>query len=260
MVRNASLTLLSLGAFCVAGCGGGSAPPPVSPTITSVSVSCAAASLQTGQTSQCSATVSGTGSYSSGVLWSAVYGTVSSSGLYTAPATVPASGADTVKATSTEDSTKSGTASITITPPTPITVSFSPRAPGSVQAGSSVPLSAEVANDSSANPQVAWAVSCSASSCGSFSSTTTASEVATTYTAPAAIPPGGSVTVTATSATDPAKSNSASILITPAAPTLANGTYVFQLSGDVNDSDSFITGALVAKDGAITGGEQDSLY
>jgi hypothetical protein len=41
---------------------------------------------------------------------------------------------------------------------------------------------------------------------------------------------------------------------------LANGTYVFQMSGDVNFGDSFITGALVARDGAIVGGEQDSLY
>jgi hypothetical protein len=66
--------------------------------------------------------------------------------------------------------------------------------------------------------------------------------------------------VTATSVTDPTKSASASILIQPAGPTLANGTYVFQMSGDVNFGDSFITGALVARDGAIVGGEQDSLY
>lgn len=66
--------------------------------------------------------------------------------------------------------------------------------------------------------------------------------------------------MTATSVTDPTKSASASILIQPAGPTLANGTYVFQMSGDVNFGDSFITGALVARDGAIVGGEQDSLY
>ena len=41
--------------------GGGGSTPPVSPTITSVSVSCTSTSVQTGQTSQCTAAVSGTG-------------------------------------------------------------------------------------------------------------------------------------------------------------------------------------------------------
>ncbi len=118
--------LLSVPLLFTSACGGGGgSTPPVSPTITSVSVSCTPTSVQTGQTSQCSATVSGTGSYSSAVTWSAVSGTISSSGLYTAPATVPASGSDTVKATSTQDSTKSGTASITVATPTALAITIS---------------------------------------------------------------------------------------------------------------------------------------
>src|ERR1035438_4277858 len=72
--------LLSL----VAGCGGGGGnsggstqPPP--PTITSVSVSCLSSVLPTGQTNQCSATVSGTGNYNSSVSWS-VGGTAGGNG------------------------------------------------------------------------------------------------------------------------------------------------------------------------------------
>jgi hypothetical protein len=107
----------------------------IAPTIASVSVSCNPASIQTGQTSQCSATVSGTGSYSSAVTWSAVSGTISSAGLYKAPTTVPASGSDTVKATSTQDSTKSGSAVITVTPPNNPVPSISGLAPSSVVAG-----------------------------------------------------------------------------------------------------------------------------
>ena len=117
------LSLSFLGSLSFAGCGvsgkvAGTTPPPT-PAITAVSVSCAATSLQTGQTSQCSATVSGTGAYSSAVTWSAVSGAVSNTGLYTAPSTVPASGSDNVKATSTEDSTKLGSAKIAITAPAP---------------------------------------------------------------------------------------------------------------------------------------------
>jgi hypothetical protein len=79
------------------------------------------------------------------------------------------------------------------------------------------------------------------------------------YTAPATIPAGGSVTVTATSITDSTKSASAIIVITAAAPTLADGTYVFQTSGQPGSQASFVTGVLVASNGKITGGEQDSI-
>lgn len=109
--------------------------PPAS-TITSVAASCSPASVQTGATSQCSATVTGTGSYSSAVAWSvggvqggnSTVGTISSSGLYTAPSAVPATNPVTVTATSTQDTTKSGSANLTITSPASSVVSsFSPQ-------------------------------------------------------------------------------------------------------------------------------------
>jgi phospholipase C len=78
--------------------------------------------IATGGTSQCSANVQGTGSFSSAVTWSVSGGgTMSASGLYTAPSSATSA---TVKATSAEDSSKSGTASITVqlTPPPPPTV------------------------------------------------------------------------------------------------------------------------------------------
>jgi hypothetical protein len=49
------------------------------------------------------------------VTWSATYGAITTAGVYTAPLTAPASGTDTVTATSTQDGTKYDTASITIT-------------------------------------------------------------------------------------------------------------------------------------------------
>jgi len=81
------------------------------PVVTSVSVSCTPASVETGQTSQCTATVTGTGTYSSTVTWSASAGTINSSGLFTAPVTA---NTVTITATSTEDATKVGSTIVTV--------------------------------------------------------------------------------------------------------------------------------------------------
>ena len=173
----------------------------------------------------------------------------------TAPAAIPTGSTVTLTATSQADTTKSISATITITPPIPISVTFYVPPPAAMQVNSTAPIRAAIANDVSADPEVEWSVTCSASTCGSFNPAATTSEAATTFTAPPAVPTGG--TVTATSITDSTKSVSTSIVITPAAPTLANGTYVFQLSGHAGTVASFITGVFVANNGSITGGEQD---
>jgi hypothetical protein len=179
--------------------------------------------------------------------------------VYTAPSSVPTGGTVTLTATAAADATKTVSAIITITPPIQISVSFSPPPPASLQVNTLATLDVVIKNDTSANPQVTWTVSCGGSACGSLTPTITASSAETGYTAPAAIPPGNSVTVTATSVTDPTKSASASITIIPQGATLANGTYVYQLEGPAGQNSYFITGVLVAANGAITGGEQDSV-
>ncbi len=178
--------------------------------------------------------------------------------VYTAPATIPSGATVTVTATSVVNSSLSRAATITIVPPIPISVTFFGAPPASLQVGASFALRALIENDVTANPQVKWTVTCGSAACGSFNPATTYNESPATYSAPAAIPPGNSVTVTATSVTDPTKSVSASIVITAAAPTLADGTYVFQISGALGNVGTFITGTIVAKSGAITGGEQDA--
>ena len=85
---------------------------PTSPsTISSVSVNCSPATVNTGGASQCTANVQGSGSYSSAVTWTATGGTISSAGLLTAPST---SGNVAVAATSTQDTTKSGEATVAV--------------------------------------------------------------------------------------------------------------------------------------------------
>jgi Protein of unknown function (DUF3443) len=83
-------------------------------TISSVSVSCIPSTVQSGGTSQCSATVTGTGSFSSTVTWSANMGsTITTAGLLTVP-TVSSTTTITVTATSAQDSSKSGMANVTV--------------------------------------------------------------------------------------------------------------------------------------------------
>ena len=105
----ASLTLM-------AACGGGGSG---SSTITSVTVTCSPSIILYGQTSQCSATVTGTGSFSSGVTWAASAGTISISGLFTAPSGGVTSLQVTITATSTQDTSKAGTATVTVNPAQP---------------------------------------------------------------------------------------------------------------------------------------------
>jgi len=133
----------------------------------------------------------------------------------------------------------------------PITVTLvSP--PTSVVLNSQTPLTATVANDK-ANAGVTWTCTAASGSCGSFSPAT---GLTTTYTAPAILA-DGPVTITATSVTNSAVSAS-DPGVTLAAASLADGTYVFSLSGsDTNSSQYSAAGAFTIASGAITGGEQD---
>lgn len=88
---------------------------------------------------------------------------------------------------------------------------------------------------------------------------TTASGVASVYTAPATVPAPNTVTVTATSESDSTKSVSATVTIMPqASGILGDGTYVYPFSGEgQNVGPVFAAGAFTVKGGVITGGEQD---
>lgn len=87
-----------------------------------VSVAPATALLSGGQTQQFTATV--TSAFNPAVTWSVTpsVGSISGTGLYTAPATVTVSETVTVTATSIEDPSKTGTATITLSPLAPPSV------------------------------------------------------------------------------------------------------------------------------------------
>lgn len=80
-------------------------------TVSSVSVSCTPSTIDISQTSQCMATVNGTNSPSQSVTWGATNGTITSGGVFTPSGP----GAAIITATSTQDSTQSGSTTVTVT-------------------------------------------------------------------------------------------------------------------------------------------------
>jgi hypothetical protein len=142
---------------------------------------------------------------------------------YTSPSVVPASGAVTITVTSLADTTKSASATVTIdAAPPPVTVSVLPSKVYVETTGSThlASLTALVANDT-ALAGVDWTLSCGVSNCGTFNGSTkvhTASGVSVSYVSPSTAPPGGTVTITATSTTNPAISASATVAIVTTLP------------------------------------------
>ncbi|MGC1872881.1 MAG: alkaline phosphatase family protein [Acidobacteriaceae bacterium] len=177
------------------------------PTISSVSVTCNPSTVAPSATSQCKATVQGTGDFSSAVTWTANGGTINSSGLFTAPGST---GSVKVTATSTQDPSKSGTATITIatqsTPPTISSVSVS-CSPSTIAPSATSQCSATVHGTGSYSSAVTWTASG-----GTISATGL-------FTAPGS---AGSVMVTATSTQDTTKFGTATITLMAAPPTISS--------------------------------------
>ena len=108
--------------FAFVGCSGNSQSQPIT-----VSVSPQAVSVPAGQNQTFIATITGTSN--TAVTWSVVGGgTITTAGMYTAPATVPAPPQVTVTATSKADTTKSGVATVTVTSSSSAVVAVSPAA------------------------------------------------------------------------------------------------------------------------------------
>ena len=198
-VLGMSLVLVALTA-----CGGGTASVQTNPApsaISSVSPACTPSTVAANATSQCSATVMGTGSYSSTVTWSASAGTINSSGLFTAPATAASA---TVTATSTQDSAKSGTVSVTVKAPSSTITSVKPACnPSTVIATATSQCTATVTGTGSYSSAVTWSANVGAISAGGL------------FTAPATT---GAATITATSVQDTAQSGQATVTVQSATP------------------------------------------
>src|SRR6266481_5644839 len=202
---------------------------PVSTPVT-VTISPTSAVLQAGVTQQFTATVSG--SSNTGVAWSvngiaggnSTTGTISSSGLYTAPASVPTSGSVTVAAASVASPASSATATVSITAPVPVvSVAISPTS-ATVVAGNIQQFTGTVTG--ATNTAIIWQVN------GTQGGSAATGTISTTglYTAPQC--PSGAVTVTARSFYDSTKFANANVALTSGAA--AAGYYVSTSGSDSN--------------------------
>jgi hypothetical protein len=141
--------------------------------------------------------------------------------------------------------------------PSGITVSIA-NAPGSMVVSTSANIVASVSNDG-ASSGVTWTISCGGSACGNVSPAGgPGNNPDTTYTAPTSIPSAGTVTLTATSVADTTASASATIAIkAKATPVIADGNYVYRLTGQDQNGPYFVAGVFTVLNGAISAGEQD---
>ncbi|HXY26425.1 MAG TPA: immunoglobulin domain-containing protein [Candidatus Acidoferrum sp.] len=133
-------------------------------------------------------------------------GTITAGGVYTAPADLPSPTLVQITATSHADSTKSGSASITIT--SDIVLVLMPNS-ANVELGATQAFQASISSGGHPDPAVRWSLSgaASPSACGAVDSSGH-------YTAPGIPPSPANVTLTAQSAADPSKLISAAITIT----------------------------------------------
>ena len=177
-----------------------------------VTVSPATASVAVNATKQLTATVHNIADQS--VTWdvagvsggNSTLGWINSSGLYTAPSTVPSPATVVVHAVSNA-SGASGAASLTITPPPlPVSVTVSPVS-ATVRTNKTRQFAATVLN--TANTSVSWKVN-GVPGGNSTVGTISASGV---YRAPSSVPSPSTVTVEAVSNADPTKSATAAVTI-----------------------------------------------
>lgn len=166
-------------------------------------------------------------------------GTISTAGLYTAPATVPSPDTVTITAIAHCDQATSASAELQILPPPQITVLVSPL-DQSIGVNATLQFTATVQN--ATDTAVQWQVNGVAggnSTVGTISSSGL-------YTAPAAIPNPAAVTVSAVSHADATKSGSTHVTIVNLKNSLLSGPYSFEIAGP--DSNEEMRAAL----GSIT--------
>src|SRR5690348_16002077 len=201
-------------ALTVTGCGSGTAgtPPPPPPPAIAVTVSPASASVLLGNSESFTAAV--TNATNSNVTWSVngvpggstASGTITSAGLYTAPADLPSAAVVQITATSVADPTKSATAQLTITSDISLAV-----VPGnvSVELGATQPFHATISSSGHPDASVRWTLTgpTCPTACGIV-------DLAGNYTAPPVLPSAASATITAQSVADSTKQATAAITIT----------------------------------------------
>ena len=187
-------------------------PPPPPPPPIAVTVTASSNFVLLGNTATFTANVTNTNN--TAVSWNvngvsggnAAVGTITSAGLFTAPIDLPSPATVQVTATSQADTSKSGSANLTIS--SDITLALAPN-PANVELGATQAFHATLTSSGHPDTTIRWSISgssCSAT-CGSV-------DASGNYTAPQILPSAANVMLTAQSAADPSKQASAAIIIT----------------------------------------------
>jgi hypothetical protein len=210
-----------------------------------VSLSPMTVTLTGGATQQFTATV--TGSANTAVSWTAEGGSISATGLFTAPTTP---GTVHVTATAVADPTRSATSTVTVTEQVGVTVS--PTAAALIPGGTQTFVATVTG---STNTGVSWGTSGGAITDGGV------------YTAP---PDAGVYSVTATALANPARSASAMVTVTPVTvslnPPTANlnpgGTFQFTatVTGSTNTAVTWTATGGMVNSGLYTAGATTGVF
>jgi len=212
-----SLLLFMLSAIAMlTACAGAAGRGPGQGTIV-VNVQPASANLFLGQTQQFQAVVTGTSN--TAVAWSvngigggnSSVGTISGSGLFTAPTVMPASATVTITGISVADTAATGSALVTLKDD--IVVTISPPS-ATVPVGTAQVFTATVTASGSPATGVTWSVNGIAGGNATIGTIAATGNASATYTAPAAQPSPPNVTVAAISVADATKTGTAVVTIT----------------------------------------------
>src|SRR3974390_2212192 len=189
-------TLVAVGCLLLSvACGGGSGSTTTS-TITVVGASCSPSAT---------ASVQGTGPFSSTVTWTASSGGTinATSGLFTA-GTVPFTTQVTITATSSQDTSKNGSTTLTVAAAGAVTGGTASCSPTATQTGQFTTCSATVQGTGNFSPNVDWSAACTSNGCLTGGSINPITGVFST-------PYAGTYTITATSQQNPSVTGPATV-------------------------------------------------
>jgi len=216
---NRAANLLLLTVFCAAalampGCAGITS---TGPAVVTIAVLPTQASVPLSQSQQFQAIVTGTSNKS--VTWfaggiaggSATAGTISPSGLYTAPSAMPSPPTVTVTASSNADSSATASAVATLTGG--IVIGISPTSV-TVSTGAGQEFTATIAGAGASSNALTWSVNGVAGGNSILGTIVSNGAASALYVAPAVPLSPSTVNVTVTSVADPSKSATASVTIT----------------------------------------------
>ena len=234
-----------------------------------VTISPTSSQLSTGQTQQFTANISGT-RYKS-MIWlvngvaggNTTNGTVSSSGLYTAPQTAPNNSVQ-VTAASVYQPSALASAIVSISSTVPVAISVTPSST-SLQLGATKQFSASVSGTS--NTAVAWLVNGTTGGSAALGTISTGG----LYTAPSNMP-SATITVTAQCMAQPTATASASVQLTsptvvvsigPAAASIVEGKtqqFSAQVSGTANSAVNWLVAGIAGGNSAVGTVTSSGLY